>query len=609
MTLMNKSYILFGERFKINFVNIKSKKKKYLSDYSCKKKGMSKYGNCIVHILYFTWLVLGTLYIFLSIFHRGGIKNVSELFIIQRYNRCLAEFDNVSNIFNWNVFKQVINKIKNFDIVLENDYEDVDKNEKHILPKINVKEKWNKYRPRSNKIKRALTKIEIKDNLNRFINCLNTDRLEIVNDNSSDNNYFDIISDEENYINELNSKYIYNWNLGKKSLCKMLENADNYYINGVKYSDWKLTSIPTHGYNKENGRVQEMFKTYVSSKEGDGSDKVGLFIKKIPIYIWLKQFELMNAYNGEYVLCGENYVMEATTLAFLNEYYPGITPKLYKILYEPEKKEYDIENNTPDCMFHDINVFNDILSARLKCNMNGYIVIISELFGEDIYKYLTKQKKKNIFALHNYMKRKKILFECLNALRKLHDAGLSHLDISPQNILISYNFEIRLCDLAKSTPIYTSNLRHLKDMNGLYLFESCVPTIGKIRSMPPECWELSRKYIRMKICEPLEQLTPITDLDERTPFYFDVISADKFMLGVLFIWIWNNDYLWKCSDIEQDIDFLIFSECDMDVDVFELTRTWPYELKKIIQKLLQSERRKNLNLHELCAHPWWFSKM
>ncbi|CDO64595.1 serine/threonine protein kinase, FIKK family [Plasmodium reichenowi] len=609
MTLINRIYVLFGEKLKINYVNIKKKKKKFLSDYSCRKKGNCKYGTSTVHALYFIWFVLGTLYVFLSIFDKDGMKNVSDLVIIQRYNRCLAEFESVRNIFNWNVFTHVFEKMKNIDILFEDDEEDTYKNEKTILSKINVKEKWNKYRPRSNKIKRALTKIELKDNLNRFIKCLNKDRLEIVNDYNSDRSYDDIINEEENNINNLNSKYIYNWNLGKKSLCKMLENADNYYINGVKYSDWKLTSIPTHGYNKEGGRVQEMFKTFVSSKEGDGSDRVGLFIKKIPVHIWVKQFELMNAYNGEYVLCGENYVMEATTLAFLNEYYPGITPKLYKILYEPEKKEYDIEQNTPDCMFRDLNVFNDILSARLKCNMNGYIVIISELFGEDIYTYLRKQKKKNIFALHSYMKRKKILFECLNVLRKLHDAGLCHLDISPQNILMSYNFEIRLCDLAKSTPIYTNNLRHLKNMNGLYLFESCVPTIGKIRSMPPECWKISRKYIKMKICEPLEQLAPITNLEERAPFYFDVTSADKFMLGVLFIWIWNNDYLWKRSDIEQDIDFLRVSECDMNIDVFELTRTWPYELKKIIQKLLQTEGRKNLNLHELCAHPWWFSKM
>lgn len=327
------------------------------------------------------------------------MKSVSDLVIIQRYNRCLAEFESVRNIFNWSVFTHVFEKMKNIDLLFEDDEEDTYKNEKTILSKINVKEKWNKYRPRTNKIKRALTKIELKDNLNRFIKCLNKDRLEIVNDYNSDRSYDDIIHEDENNINNLNSKYIYNWNLGKKSLCNMLENSDNYYINGVKYSDWKLTSIPTHGYNKEGGRVQEMFKTFVSSKEGDGSDRVGLFIKKIPVDIWVKQFELMNAYNGEYVLCGENYVMEATTLAFLNEYYPGITPKLYKILYEPEKKEYDIEQNTPDCMFHDLNVFNDILSARLKCNMNGYIVIISELFGEDIYTYLTKQKKKKYFCI------------------------------------------------------------------------------------------------------------------------------------------------------------------------------------------------------------------
>lgn len=139
------------------------------------------------------------------------MKSVSDLVIIQRYNRCLAEFESVRNIFHWSVFTHVFEKMKNIDLLFEDDEEDTYKNEKTILSKINVKEKWNKYRPRTNKIKRALTKIELKDNLNRFIKCLNKDRLEIVNDYNSDRSYDDIIHEDENNINNLNSKYIYNW--------------------------------------------------------------------------------------------------------------------------------------------------------------------------------------------------------------------------------------------------------------------------------------------------------------------------------------------------------------------------------------------------------------
>ncbi|SBS79922.1 serine/threonine protein kinase, FIKK family [Plasmodium ovale curtisi] len=381
------------------------------------------------------------------------------------------------------------------------------------------------------------------------------------------------------------AKCIFNWKIAQKSLFKMLHSAHNFSFNGVKYYDWKLTCIPTLGFSKSSNRVQEMYKAVVPSKDRNVRNDIRLFIKKIPVYIWVKQFNLMNEYEGEYVTDGENFVMEATSLAFLNEYHPGITPKLYKILYEPENKNMnDCNTNVvpPKSMFNSLTVFNDVLMERLKYNISGNIVMVSEFFSEDILDFIDRRQKNYNMKISNNEK-SYILYQCLKLLIRLHDAGLSHLDLTPENILISDNYEMRLCDLSKSTPIYTYNLRHVKDINRLYLFESCEPTIAKGAYMPPECWKIYWKYDTMKIKNPLKELQSITDQEKRKQFYFDVSSADKFMLGVFFFWIWTNGNLWKFSDPVQDEDFFYFVKSDMNFDKFELTRKWPCELKNIIK--------------------------
>ncbi|SBT31004.1 serine/threonine protein kinase, FIKK family [Plasmodium ovale wallikeri] len=402
------------------------------------------------------------------------------------------------------------------------------------------------------------------------------------------------------------AKCIFNWKIAQKSLFKMLQSAHNFSFNGVKYYDWKLTCIPTLGFSKSSNRVQEMYKAVVPSKDRNVRNDIKLFIKKIPVYIWVKQFNLMNEYEGEYVTDGENFVMEATSLAFLNEYHPGITPKLYKILYEPENKNMnDCNTNVipPKSMFNNLTVFNDVLMERLKYNISGNIVMVSEFFSEDILDFIDRRQKNYNMKISNNEK-SYILYQCLKLLIRLHDAGLSHLDLTPENILISDNYEMRLCDLSKSTPIYTYNLRHVKDINRLYLFESCEPTIAKGAYMPPECWKIYWKYDTMKIKNPLKELQSITDQEKRKQFYFDVSSADKFMLGVFFFWIWTNGNLWKFSDPVQDEDFFYFVKSDMNFDKFELTRKWPCELKNIIKvgPFILEERRREREEPLCCTY-------
>ncbi|SCQ12904.1 serine/threonine protein kinase, FIKK family [Plasmodium gaboni] len=456
---------------------------------------------------------------------------------------------------------------------------------------------------------------------------------------------------DEKEIN-IETQNVYNWKSGKKALAKLLSNSNNLSVNNIKYSEWNFERIPTLGFCKEDDRVQEMFKASIMGNNDDSTREVKFFIKKIRIDVWLKQYQLMNEYDGEYLLDGENFVMEAVASAYLSEHYPGLIPKLHNVVFEPvnhnnnndETNNIDNEKNNKnysndskyeedyydDMGYHTgdendicedyydsdsfytidgydhLHKFNDMLRKQLDNNKKGYVVLVSELYGQDLFQYINNRNE-NEEAIVNDEEKKKIMNECLKLLIKLHNAGLAHLDISPENILITNNFELRLCDLAKSAPIYTCNLRHIKgEEKKSFLFQSYQPCVGKLTCMPKECWDIVKEYIRLKIKNPLEYLKSIKDQEERKKFYFDVLCADKYMLGILYIWIWNNNYIWKRADPSKDKIFNHLLNYNMDINAFELAEEWPNGLKNIINKLLDLESRMKIKLDDLVRHPWWF---
>lgn len=420
--------------------------------------------------------------------------------------------------------------------------------------------------------KHRFCKLNIMNKENEYING-------IIDNNWDSIKYMNYAHNNESCSDSNN---LYNWELGKQCLLKMLDFSYNFCVYGMNYDVWELKRITTNNCEIGSSRVQKMYETFISSKNGNG---IRLFIKKIPISAWVKQYKLMNEYEGEYIINAENYVMEAVALSFLNEYYPGIAPKLYRVLFQPDVHyiggEFPQEN-----IFQDLDTFNSVLTNELESNMNGYIIIVSEYFGENINEYIKRQRKK-MFSIGRKKKKKKLLYNCLNLLRKLHNAGLSHLNFTSHNILISDKHEIRLCDFGKATPMYTYNLRHINNINCIHSFESCAPCVGKIRFIPPECWELIKKQEELDITYPLEYLKSITDQEERKTFYFNVSSVDKYMLGIVFIWIWNYNFLWKRSDPSYDLQYLKFEQFDMNLDFFKKTKRWPKELKNIIKVVIR----------------------
>lgn len=153
------------------------------------------------------------------------------------------------------------------------------------------------------------------------------------------------------YKNKLEEEYmsvenVFNWELGKESLKKRLGCTNNFQINGVYYENWILKNINFRNSSNSHYSPKNVYKGIIPMNNNYNVDEVYVFIKKIPINKWLNQYEKMELYNGEYIMKGENYVMEAVVSAFLSEYHPGISPHFYTLLYEPlDYNENGNENN------------------------------------------------------------------------------------------------------------------------------------------------------------------------------------------------------------------------------------------------------------------------
>ncbi|KAF8819671.1 putative FIKK kinase [Cardiosporidium cionae] len=294
----------------------------------------------------------------------------------------------------------------------------------------------------------------------------------------------------------------------------------------------------------------------------------------------------MDHYNGDYVTDGENFVMEAAVLTYFKRNKIGLAPHLVAIL-----EEFTPPNATP--------------SSQESSSCCGYVCIVSELYGEDLLYYVERRLKEERSLLPN--EKRLLQRKAMEIVTFLHERGLCHLDVTPENILIGPQ-GMKLCDFGKTTPIYSSCIRHLKEATGTNTkipFESCEPTIGKAAYMPPECWKVYRLLEDLRIHNPLEDLRHMTSLEKRKAFYFRVEDADVFMLGILMFWIWSGGCIWKYSDPQTDFQFQTLVNFDMNVDAFHECRKWPIPLKDILKKSLSYQSSSRENLQHLIAHRWW----
>ncbi|KAF7458862.1 Serine/threonine protein kinase [Cryptosporidium felis] len=430
----------------------------------------------------------------------------------------------------------------------------------------------------------------------------------------------------------------YSWKEAKQLIGKLKSSTKVYKFNGVSFSDWVHEKIPTLGASPTSCRVQEMFKSKVyADTQNKNSPYTTLFVKKVPRSIWVKQWEMHEIWDGDYVTDGEDFVMEAAALAFLQGHSTGIAPRLYAIL-EHNEGLYKDNGKIPS---KTLNL--RATSDHFLCKDTTHIILVSEYYGEDLLDYLDKCERENKVLTEK--EKKDLQYNLVLALNSLHSKGLSHLDFTPENILVGPN-GINICDFAKSTPIMTKNPRHthyskknssellerfgssnsrVNEINpppeAYYEFESCEPTVGKGAYMPPECWKIFWKLEEHKIQFPLEELMDgkvgnskynyannqkdLVEVQDRSIFYFNVRIADIYMLGIIMFWIWSDGGIWKYSDTRQDHRYqnLVFSE--INFDVFRECRNWNKSLKRLLRKMLEPDPSKRITMNEILCDPWW----
>lgn len=438
----------------------------------------------------------------------------------------------------------------------------------------------------------------------------------------------------------------FTWRVARALVTLRMQPAEAFSVNGVPWSDWELTKIPTLGASPTSCRVQEMYKATVPAHPNSpGARPIRLFIKRIPIGVWKQQWEAQNRWNGEFVTDGENFVMEAAALAYLQEHGNGLAPRLLGVLqlkgcgmsrHSRGPRRSAVVSNTSRDSGDDVT----------------HIVIVSELYGEDLLDFLERRDKEK--RPLGPEEKRTLQFHALMILNRLHSLGLAHLDFTPENVLIGTH-GLKLCDFAKSTPLWSAQLRHvdgstssftlpaspamgapqissasagkggssvhstpsfvMNHTNGnytngqshmpVYHFESCEPTVGKGAYMPPECWKVYWQLEDTKVQYPLEELYNFKNPDQRVTYYFAVSPADVYMAGVLLFWIWADGGVWKSSDIKQDERYHNLVKSELNFDLFRECRKWPEELKSALKGALRVDPRNRSTLESLLSHKWF----
>lgn len=102
----------------------------------------------------------------------------------------------------------------------------------------------------------------------------------------------------------------------------------------------------------------------------------------------------------------------------------------------------------------------------------------------------------------------------MTGLEFLHDKGIIHRDIKPQNLLMTKEGKTKICDFGVATKVESRAKDTIKSTEGTYHF------------MPPECWNFEVRE-------------------------FSGVKIDTWALGVtLFALTFNKMPFWADSEIE-----------------------------------------------------------
>jgi len=176
---------------------------------------------------------------------------------------------------------------------------------------------------------------------------------------------------------------------------------------------------------------------------------------------------------------------------------------------------------------------------------------------------------------------RKIFKGMICGLIYLQGEGIIHRDIKPDNILLTSEGDVKICDLGVAIKI------DISDENALKNFKWCHGTGGSPVYQPPECQVIDVSSIP-DLDEPL-----ITKRDGKiAPFKLDIWSA-----GVVL-------YLMVVGKIPFENPNFITLFTNIARGKFTIPDWIPSELSDLLKGILQVDPDNRLTLHQIKKHSW-----
>eukprot|EP00475_Leptophrys_vorax_P045096 TRINITY_DN9273_c0_g1_i1.p1 TRINITY_DN9273_c0_g1~~TRINITY_DN9273_c0_g1_i1.p1 ORF type:complete len:327 (+),score=63.02 TRINITY_DN9273_c0_g1_i1:72-1052(+) len=232
-------------------------------------------------------------------------------------------------------------------------------------------------------------------------------------------------------------------------------------------------------------------------------------------------------------------------------------------------EKFDKSGSSP--VVHFVDFFEDEIEASL---------VMEYLPLGDLFNYLCR--KHRISELHG----KKLFFQIVKAVRKLHIAGYAHLDLSLENIMLGNKGNVKLCDLAVASEIHTSSSRKGQLIVSPKLVSSSLPfRPGKEMYRAPEL-----------------------NVEGISPEDVNGIAADTYSLGVILFCILYgfNPYKSSCKD-EDPIYTLIVDDSVHFSCILELLEIKGH-VSEAAEDLLSSlvcPVSSRIPLKQVLEHPWF----
>ncbi|PFH32148.1 hypothetical protein BESB_020890 [Besnoitia besnoiti] len=272
-----------------------------------------------------------------------------------------------------------------------------------------------------------------------------------------------------------------------------------------------------------------------------------VFIKKIPAAVWEQQWRLAQRYKGFFLTDGENFVGEAALSAFLTDCAPLCVAPLLAILHEAGSLPESGPTSSVEAEGLDTT------------STGGRFVLVNQGFGQGDLLDFFDNADPEVFTPAS---KRSLQYSVTQILVALHSAGVAHLDLTPENVLVhaytealpssvtphsgfgagnrigsassvtpsaklsggsAHRVQLKVCDLAKAAPLFNSSpfrlpqcilKAHFSDTrlddtvatDAAQPFLSCEPTVAKGPYMPPECWRIVYILRALGITAPFAQV-------------------------------------------------------------------------------------------------------